>query len=144
MVDSRSNYGEMEMIVQVGSLKLKTLDEVRRFIVGQTESIILYDCYNPSPKQTETSIREKIQCYATQIRSLHSQVTDNQLKDQLKHLSSYLDQQLSSSELLENLGRITEETIHKVEVLCPSSEPFMRSFLELSKKRKPFQRRANE
>ncbi len=141
MVDSRRDYGEMEMIVQVGSLKLKTLKAVRETIVGLTQEIILEQSYTDFPPATDESIRKNVLAYQKLMQNIAAQLPPEgetrEIKSGLTALAGYLGEVLSSEKrnLLQERDNIARATIKKVSEVYPSTQPELERFLEIIERR---------
>lgn len=140
MVNSRSNYGEMEMIVQVGDLKLKTLKAVRETIVGLTQEIILEQSYTDFPPATDESIRKNVLAYQKLMQKIAAQLPSEgetrEIKSGLTALASYLGEVLDSKgNLLQEREDLTRATIKRVSEIYPASQTNLERFLEIVKRK---------
>jgi hypothetical protein len=139
MADSRENYSGVEMIVQVGSLKLKTLKAIRETIVGLTQEIILEQSYTNFPPATDESIRKNVSAYQKLMQTIAAQLPPEgetrEIKSGLTVLASYLGEVLTEKKnLLQEREGVARATIRKVSQVYPSSQPELERFLESVKR----------
>jgi hypothetical protein len=136
MVNSRSNSGGMEMIVQIGDLKLKTLKAVRETVVGLTQEIILYESYTNFPPATDKSIRKNVLNYKKLMETIEAQLLSEgetrEIKSGLIALAGYLGEvPIEKKNLLQEREDLAKATIKRVSQVYPSTQPELERFLEI-------------